>query len=145
MSTAMIGSAPANPRSHHGRKPDRPRAEDGDAGADVTGFRRGDHVVLSYQSCGQCRACKAGCPAEYFDDSGALVAEHDRLRVSRLPESNVRMANAARDEAHERLVIAGAFHQQALDGHGAGRLAKCGGFDRMRQRSLLSLDCRSNC
>ncbi|HVX67796.1 MAG TPA: NAD(P)-dependent alcohol dehydrogenase [Bryobacteraceae bacterium] len=29
-------------------------------GSKVAGFRRGDHVVLSYQSCGQCRACKAG-------------------------------------------------------------------------------------
>ena len=29
-------------------------------GADVTGVRPGDHVVLSYRSCGACRECAAG-------------------------------------------------------------------------------------
>ena len=33
-------------------------------GAAVQGFRRGDPVVLSYQSCGRCRDCKAGRPAK---------------------------------------------------------------------------------
>ena len=31
-------------------------------GRKVKGFRRGDHVVLSYQSCGQCRPCRQGRP-----------------------------------------------------------------------------------
>jgi aryl-alcohol dehydrogenase len=32
-------------------------------GRKVKGVRRGDHVVLSYQSCGRCRACRRGRPA----------------------------------------------------------------------------------
>jgi aryl-alcohol dehydrogenase len=32
-------------------------------GKAVRGLRRGDHVVLSYQSCGRCRACRARHPA----------------------------------------------------------------------------------
>jgi aryl-alcohol dehydrogenase len=31
-------------------------------GAQVTGFSPGDHVVLSFDSCGSCRACVAGAP-----------------------------------------------------------------------------------
>jgi aryl-alcohol dehydrogenase len=34
------------------------------AGSSVRGFRPGDHVVLSYQSCGDCRACQAGRPVQ---------------------------------------------------------------------------------
>jgi aryl-alcohol dehydrogenase len=33
-------------------------------GKRVKGMRVGDHVVLSYQSCGQCQACKAGQPVD---------------------------------------------------------------------------------
>ncbi len=33
------------------------------AGKAVKGIRRGDHVVLSYQSCGRCRQCKKSRPA----------------------------------------------------------------------------------
>jgi aryl-alcohol dehydrogenase len=33
-------------------------------GGKVEGFRRGDHVVLSYQSCGGCRSCRSGHPAD---------------------------------------------------------------------------------
>jgi aryl-alcohol dehydrogenase len=33
------------------------------AGSKVNGFRPGDHVVLSYQSCGRCRPCRHGRPA----------------------------------------------------------------------------------
>jgi aryl-alcohol dehydrogenase len=38
------------------------------AGKSVRSVRRGDHVVLSYQSCGHCRECRTGHPAgcEYF-------------------------------------------------------------------------------
>ena len=32
-------------------------------GKSVKGVRRGDHVVLSYQSCGRCRQCRGGHPA----------------------------------------------------------------------------------
>jgi aryl-alcohol dehydrogenase len=32
-------------------------------GRRVKGVRRGDHVVLSYQSCGRCRECRKGHPA----------------------------------------------------------------------------------
>jgi len=37
-------------------------------GKHVKGVKRGDHVVLSYQSCGRCRACRRGHPfdCEYF-------------------------------------------------------------------------------
>ncbi len=33
-------------------------------GKKVKGVRRGDHVVLSYQSCGRCRPCRGGRPAD---------------------------------------------------------------------------------
>ena len=33
-------------------------------GKKVRGIRRGDHVVLSYQSCGRCRACRSGHPTD---------------------------------------------------------------------------------
>jgi aryl-alcohol dehydrogenase len=33
-------------------------------GRKVGGIRRGDHVVLSYESCGRCRPCRAGRPAD---------------------------------------------------------------------------------
>jgi aryl-alcohol dehydrogenase len=38
-------------------------------GRKVKGVRRGDHVVLSYQSCGRCRACRRGQPTacEHLD------------------------------------------------------------------------------
>jgi aryl-alcohol dehydrogenase len=32
-------------------------------GRNIEGIRRGDHVVLSYESCGRCRACRRGRPA----------------------------------------------------------------------------------
>jgi aryl-alcohol dehydrogenase len=32
-------------------------------GKSVKSVMRGDHVVLSYQSCGHCRQCRSGCPA----------------------------------------------------------------------------------
>ena len=32
-------------------------------GRNVRGVRRGDHAVLSYQSCGHCRQCRSGRPA----------------------------------------------------------------------------------
>jgi aryl-alcohol dehydrogenase len=32
-------------------------------GKSVTSVKHGDHVVLSYQSCGQCRQCRSGHPA----------------------------------------------------------------------------------
>ncbi|MEW6173388.1 MAG: NAD(P)-dependent alcohol dehydrogenase [Bacillota bacterium] len=37
-------------------------------GKSVKSIKRGDHVVLSYQSCGRCRQCRSGRPAdcEYF-------------------------------------------------------------------------------
>jgi len=39
-----------------------------EVGKRVKGFRRGDHVVLSFQSCGRCSACRHGRPAhcEHF-------------------------------------------------------------------------------
>jgi aryl-alcohol dehydrogenase len=39
------------------------------AGAKVAGLRRGDHVVLSYQSCGRCGACRRARPFECRDSS----------------------------------------------------------------------------
>ncbi|MEI9972116.1 MAG: NAD(P)-dependent alcohol dehydrogenase [Ignavibacteriota bacterium] len=33
-------------------------------GKAISGVRPGDHVVLSYQSCGRCRACKSGRPTQ---------------------------------------------------------------------------------
>ncbi|WP_416246222.1 alcohol dehydrogenase catalytic domain-containing protein [Desulfocurvibacter africanus] len=35
-------------------------------GSAVKGVACGDHVVLSYQSCGRCPACKNGHPAHYL-------------------------------------------------------------------------------
>lgn len=34
-----------------------------EVGAGVTGLAPGDHVVLSFDTCGDCRACHAGRPA----------------------------------------------------------------------------------
>jgi aryl-alcohol dehydrogenase len=48
-------------------------------GKSVKSFRRGDHVVLSYQSCGHCRACKSGSPANcaHFWDANFGFARLD--------------------------------------------------------------------
>ncbi|HOG16080.1 MAG TPA: NAD(P)-dependent alcohol dehydrogenase [Syntrophales bacterium] len=35
-----------------------------ETGGKVKGVRRGDHVVLSYQSCGRCRPCRSGRPTD---------------------------------------------------------------------------------
>ncbi len=40
-------------------------------GRDVSGFEIGDHVVLSYDSCGACPQCNVGKPS-YCDNHGAL-------------------------------------------------------------------------
>lgn len=40
-------------------------------GDNVTGFEIGDHVVLSYDYCGQCAQCRNGKPS-YCDDHGRL-------------------------------------------------------------------------
>jgi len=36
------------------------------AGKEIKGLRRGDHVVLSYQSCGKCRSCRSGRPTACY-------------------------------------------------------------------------------
>jgi aryl-alcohol dehydrogenase len=38
-----------------------------EVGPDVTGIRPGDHVVLSFRSCGQCARCVVGRPAQCVD------------------------------------------------------------------------------
>lgn len=40
-------------------------------GAAVTGFEAGDHVIMSYDSCGQCAQCATDKPS-YCDDHGSL-------------------------------------------------------------------------
>ena len=50
-------------------------------GADVTGVRPGDHVVLSYRSCGACRAVRGRAPAVL---PRLPHAERDRLAPGRL-------------------------------------------------------------
>lgn len=42
-----------------------------EVGPDVTGVRPGDHVVLSFRSCGLCHRCRAGRPA-YCADGNVL-------------------------------------------------------------------------
>lgn len=47
-------------------------------GKRIKGLRRGDHVVLSYQSCGRCPACRHGHPA-HCKDFGRLNFSGERL------------------------------------------------------------------
>jgi aryl-alcohol dehydrogenase len=45
-------------------------------GNNVTGIRQGDHVVLSYQSCGSCAQCRKGHPAgcdRFYDPNFGFV------------------------------------------------------------------------
>ena len=70
----------------------------GRVGKAVSGVRGGDHVVLSYQSCGRCLPCKTGHPAdcqrfyeanfgfERLDGSNAL--ESSRVRGHFLGQSS---------------------------------------------------------
>ena len=53
-----------------------------EVGKSISTVKRGDHVVLSYQSCGICRSCKANRPAhcQYF--------EHLNFGFARLDGSN---------------------------------------------------------
>jgi len=48
-------------------------------GGHVKGLRRGDHVVLSYQSCGRCRSCRGSRPAdcEHFWEANFGFARFD--------------------------------------------------------------------
>ncbi len=48
-------------------------------GRAVTGVKRGDHVVLSYQSCGHCPACRKGRPAHcaHFSELNFGFARRD--------------------------------------------------------------------
>jgi aryl-alcohol dehydrogenase len=48
-------------------------------GTAVKGFKLGDHVVLSYQSCGHCRPCRRGRPAgcERFWEANFVFARLD--------------------------------------------------------------------
>jgi aryl-alcohol dehydrogenase len=59
-------------------------------GKGVRGVRRGDHVVLSYQSCGHCRQCRRGCPTQcsHFWELN--------FRFARLDGSNALEAGGAR-------------------------------------------------
>jgi aryl-alcohol dehydrogenase len=54
-------------------------------GARLKGFKRGDHVVLSYQSCGYCRPCRIGRPAdcERFYDANFGFARLDGTNALR--------------------------------------------------------------
>ena len=52
-------------------------------GADVSGVRPGDHVVLSYRSCGACRAVRGRAPAVL---PRLPDAERDRLAPGRLAD-----------------------------------------------------------
>ena len=60
------------------------------AGKNVRAVKRGDHVVLSYQSCGQCRPCKAGRPAHCTHFWGL------NFGFARLDGSNALEANGVR-------------------------------------------------
>jgi aryl-alcohol dehydrogenase len=59
-------------------------------GKSVKHVRRGDHVVLSYQSCGGCRECRSGHPAdcEYFYEANFGFMRLDGSNA--LQRSNVR-------------------------------------------------------
>ncbi|MFA4901997.1 MAG: NAD(P)-dependent alcohol dehydrogenase [Desulfobaccales bacterium] len=50
-----------------------------EVGKKITGVKPGDHVVLSYQSCGQCRACRDGHPVncEHFWEANFGLARLD--------------------------------------------------------------------
>lgn len=63
-----------------------------EVGAGVEGFAEGDHVILSYNSCGHCRACAEGAPSycdTFFEQNiggarpdGSTALSRDGERVS---------------------------------------------------------------
>jgi aryl-alcohol dehydrogenase len=66
------------------------------AGRSVKSVKRGDHVVLSYQSCGHCRPCRSGRPAH----------------CKRFWEANF---------GFQRLDGSNAFHRSGVNGHFFGQ------------------------
>jgi aryl-alcohol dehydrogenase len=71
-------------------------------GDDVTGFAVGDHVVLSYDYCGECPTCRRGKPS-YCCNHGALNFAGVR------PDGNKTHRSADSDEAD----VFGSFFQQS--------------------------------
>lgn len=66
-------------------------------GKDVNGVKRGDHVVLSYQSCGRCRQCRNGHPTD----------------CERFYEANFGFARLDGSNAMERSGVRGHFFGQS--------------------------------
>lgn len=71
-------------------------------GEDVSGFEVGDHVVLSYDYCGECPACSNGKPA-YCSSHGALNFAGVR------PDGNKTHRSEGSDDAD----VFGSFFQQS--------------------------------
>ena len=59
--------------------------------------------------------------------AGAFVSQHNRTSTAAFTEINVGMANPAGHQAHQNLVIARAFHFQALNLQWAARRPQHGG------------------
>ena len=71
-------------------------------GSEVTGFSIGDHVVLSYDYCGECPTCRSGKPSYCFNH-GALNFAGVR------PDGHKTHRSAGSDEAD----VYGSFFQQS--------------------------------
>lgn len=71
-------------------------------GDEVSGFEVGDHVIMSYDSCGHCPQCAANKPS-YCDDHGSLNFAGTRPDGQRTHHSL----------GSERADIAGSFFQQS--------------------------------
>ena len=71
-------------------------------GADVDGFEVGDHVVLSYDSCGECAACD--------DDKPSYCARHGELNFAGVrPDGN----KTHRSDSSDSADVFGSFFQQS--------------------------------
>lgn len=71
-------------------------------GASVAGFSPGDHVIMSYDSCGDCPQCSAGKPS-YCNDHGSLNFAGTRPNGARTHHSS------GSDDAD----VGGSFFQQS--------------------------------
>ncbi|MDQ0983091.1 NAD(P)-dependent alcohol dehydrogenase [Streptomyces sp. V2I9] len=78
-----------------------------ETGGPATGLSRGDHVVLSFDSCGRCRSCLGAAPA-YCDSFAALNLFGGR------PENTARFTDAAGGALAPRWFGQSSFAEYAL-------------------------------
>jgi aryl-alcohol dehydrogenase len=87
-------------------------------GTSVTRVKRGDHVVLSYQSCGRCSQCRSGHPAH------CRHLYELNFGFKRLDGSNALKQSGVRGHFFGQSSFA--THTLGGEGTGEGRLFKIG-------------------